>query len=120
MKEASQLVNLSSYDLSDFSNLKEQLVKDISQIRKQNDETTALPNRTSWMITNLYYLKQIDSLKYVSLFLKLKDKLVDDIHVNNNGAVIFTLKENTQMNNGNYNETYNHELISGDCNCEIN
>jgi hypothetical protein len=118
-KEASQLVRLESNDLSTFSQLKQELINDSSLIRKQNDETTAPPNRTNWLSTNSYYLNQIDSSKYALLFSKLKGKLVDDISLNKNGSVIFTIKQNVQMNDNDYNETYSHQLISRDCNCRI-
>jgi hypothetical protein len=117
--EASKLVTLNSSDLETFSQLRQQLLSDSVAIKKQNDETTALVNRTSWMITNSYYLNQIDSTKYSILFLKLKGKLLDDIRINKFGSIIFTIKENTQMNTGNYNETYSHQLISTDYNYSI-
>ncbi len=120
IKEASKLVHLDSSDLALFSQLRQQLIRDSSAIRKQNDETTAPPNRTSWMGTNSYYLNHIDSSSYATLFSKLKDKLVDKIYLSRNGKVIFTLKENVQMNVDDYNETYSHQLISADCNCPIN
>lgn len=119
IKAASQLVHLDSIDLSVFSQLKEELLNDSSAIRKQNDETKGSFNRTSWLTTNSYYLNQIDSLKYSAFFYKLKDKLVNLILVNRDGSAIFTIKQNTQMNDNNYNDTYSHQLVSGDCNCPI-
>lgn len=118
-KEASELVRLESNDLLVFSLLKRELITDSAAIRKQNDETTAPVNRTDWLNTNSYYLNQIDSSKYTLLFSKLKGKLINDIRINRNGSAIFTIKQNVQMNDDNYNETYSHQLVSGDCNCPI-
>lgn len=72
------------------------------------------------MNTNSYYLNQVDSSRYKTFFAKLKGKLVDDIRINRDRSIIFTIKESMQMNEGDYIETYSHQLISKDCICPIN
>lgn len=120
IKEAKQLVQLNTNDLNYFSQLRQQLLNDSIAIRRLYETVAASSNRTEWMGTNSYYLNQIDSSRYKVLFSKLKGKLADDIRINSNGSVIFTIKENVQMNLNDYNETYSHQLVSADCNCPIN
>jgi hypothetical protein len=119
IEEAKRTVHLDSTYLTSFYELRQQLLKDTASIRKQNDGTTARGNRTNWMSTNSFYLNQIDSSRYTVLMSKLKGRMVDNILINRNGSTIFTIKENVQMNVGDYNETYTHQLVSGDCRCPI-
>ena len=53
-------------------------------------------------------------------FSKLKGKLVKNIHINSTGSVIFTIKDNVQMNSGAYNEAYIHVLVSSDFHWPLN
>lgn len=116
-EEARNPVQLSPDDLAVFAALKQQLVHDSAAIRKQNDKTTAPPNRNNWLSTNSYYLNQINFEKYNRPYTKLAGKFVDDITLSRKGGVVFKLKETVRENFGNYNETYTHFLISRDCNC---
>jgi hypothetical protein len=113
-REARELVYLNANDLTSFSQLRQQLMHDTAQIRKLYEPLVAPANRTNWISTNSYYLYQIESLKYAVLIRKLKNKLVDEFAINDNGSVVFTLKERVQMHSGDYSETYKHQLITGD------
>ena len=118
MKKAMQPVHLDANDLMAFSQLRQQLISNSVKIKKQN-ETISRSNQSDWFTTNSYYLKQIDSSKYATLYAKLNGKLVDNIYINRNGSTIFTIKANIQMHTDGYNESYEHQLVNIDCNCPI-
>lgn len=72
------------------------------------------------MRTNALYLNKIDSIKYTKLFSKLKVENLGDIMINSDGRTDFVIKKTTQLNNGDYNENYIHELIYINCDCPVN
>jgi hypothetical protein len=120
VREAQKPVSLTPTDLETFLNLKEHLIQDLASIRIQYASVTTPNNRTKWMSTNSYYLYQIDSIKYASVLSKLQNKYKDDLKISDSGQVIFTLKDMTEMNTDDYNQSYTHLLISSDCNCPVN
>jgi hypothetical protein len=119
IKKAKRLVYLDTNDLVAFSQLRQQMINDSIKIKEQNDETASPYKQSGWFTTNSYYLKQIDSPRYATLYEKLKGKLVDNIYMNRNGSTIFTIKANIQMHSDDYDESYEHQLIYTNCNCPI-
>jgi hypothetical protein len=116
--EAMKPVHLDSIDLAAFSQLKQQLIKDLPAIMKQNEITNGSNHsQYTWISTNLYYLNQLDSFKYSNIYSHLKRKPEENIHINKKGGIIFAIKRNVQLHKDTYNEAYEHLLISSDCNC---
>lgn len=111
LEKAKQPVVLDSNNLAVFSSLHHQLMSDSLAILQQCQTSMAVNSR-GWMTTNSYYLKQIDSSRYVALYDRLKGKFVDNIHIHRNGNTIFTIKSNVETHWDNYNESYIHKLVS--------
>jgi hypothetical protein len=115
MEEARKLVYLDAEDLATFSELRSQLIKDSTAIRRDDERVNNFNHVVRWFTTNSYYLDQIDSLKYERLFDNLKGKMEDDILIDSSGVTIFTIKHRTQHYLHNYQQRYTHSLISTDC-----
>ena len=109
--QSDKTVKLNEVDLLDFSLLKNLLIKDLVEIR--NNENTLPPGAdTTFLLTNSYYLYQIDQKSYEPIVEGLKDKniFVDIINTSHDGTLIFRLKEMTDISSL-PNFQYTHTLV---------
>lgn len=100
-------IKLNKTDLQNFDSLKIQLFHDIHDIKRLT------PNESvKWVTTNTYYLYQIDSARYSTILSRLKGKYENNFSIGDSGQVVFYLKTYTQMKCNDYNNTYQHQLVT--------
>ena len=106
--DAYSTVKLDTTDLDNFAKFKNKLVHDLPMIEKQGKDLST----SGGAYTNSYYLAQIDSVAYSAIIAKLKGKYHDNIRITDLGQVCFSLKRNANLKIGDYNDVYEHFLLS--------
>ncbi len=107
-------INLDQRDIQNFNALKTRLIRDLPMIKKVMQ---GISQQGKWIATNTYYLNQVDSVSYSKILSKLNGKYYDDLFISDSGQVIFILKNYVQRKSNDYNNTYQHQLVSAECNC---
>ena len=63
--------------------------------------------------TNIYYLNQIDSVRYSTILSRLKGKYENNFSISDSGGqVVFYLKTYVQKKCNDYDNTYQHQLVT--------
>jgi hypothetical protein len=104
---AMSTVRLTKIDLENFDSLKIQLIHDRSEIQRLTPHGSG-----NWVTTNTYYLNQIDSIRYSAILSRLKGKYENNFSISDSGQIIFYLKTYVQRKCNDYNDTYQHQLVS--------
>jgi hypothetical protein len=104
---AMSVVRLTKIDLQNFDSLKMQLIHDRSEIKRLTPQ-----GPENWVTTNTYYLNQIDSVRYSAILSRLKGKYENNFSINDSGQTVFYLKTYVQRKCSDYNDTYQHQLVS--------